>query len=357
MSKTSRTEPDLSVVIPAFNAGPWLPSTLAALSVATRNAGLAVEVVVVDDGSTDDTAVLLQSEKDAFPGELEVLSQTNSGRFAARLAGLKYARASRVLLLDARVLIDPNALAYAFAHTTPHGPRAWNAHIVTDESAPLVGRFWDVPTSIFWGSYLRHPRPYDLTAGNFDSAPKGTTMFLADRNMLLEAFDHADVDPSTKLVSDDTAVLRTLVRRVSIRLDPGFSATYRPRTTPRAFMSHSFDRGTLFVDSYGGTTPVRSAAILCAVVAPFTLVAGVVSALLSGRWGAALGAVGAAVSIALAPLVPAARNRTPRRSLLAYIVALPLFVAPFWAGLLRGVLVHRRVFRGRATRGQEKETQ
>lgn len=346
-------EPQLSIVIPAFNSARWLPSTLAALADAVKNLGRPVEAFVIDDGSTDETADVVRREAQGFPGEMAVVSQANAGRFAARLAGVTLARAPRVLLLDSRVLIHPNALAFAFAHTTAAGPHAWNAHIVTDADAPLIGRFWDVPTYIFWGSYLRAPRSFDLTADNFDSAPKGTTMFLADRSVLLSSFAAVNVGEGVKLVSDDTAVLRAMTEQVSIRLDPRFSAVYRPRTTVRSFIAHSFDRGTLFVDSYGGTTVLRSAAILGIVAAPIVILAAVAASVVTGRWERALFILGSVTVATLAPLVPAALNNCPRRSLLSFAAALPVFIGPFWAGLARGVFVHRRVFRGRAPRQEE----
>lgn len=340
----------LSVVIPSFNSAPWLPSTLGALAAAVRRAQIAVEVIVVDDGSTDDTAAVLRDEAAGFPGQLVVATQPNSGRFIARWAGLQQARADTVMLLDSRVIVAPEALAhYVQASREEPTKRAWNGYVITDPSAPLVGLFWEVPTRVFWGRFLRRPQPFDLTRETFDAAPKGTGMFIADRRVLEEAFRAGWPEGDARLVSDDTKILRHIADTRTIRLDPGIAATYRPRTTLEGFISHSFDRGTLFVDSYAGTSLLRSSVLLLLAALPVLTIAAVILLSVTGHAGMALALVVALIIAALIPVIVAAVNRCPRRGLLAYIVCLPVFVVPFWLGLVRGILIHRGAFlRGRS---------
>lgn len=351
----SGRELQLSVVIPSYNSARWLPSTLEALAAAVRAAGLGVEVVIIDDGSVDDTAAVVAELGRGFPGEVTLVTQENRGRFLARWEGLDRARAEYVLLLDSRVLLDEGALSHVFARMgdrSAPAPAAWNAHVRTDASVPLVGLFWDVPTHIFWGDYLRAPRPFDLTPETFDRAPKGTGVFLARRETLRAAFLQAWPTGDAKLVSDDTKVLRWIAGQGGIRLDPGFSAVYRPRTTLRGFIRHTFDRGTLFVDSYAGTSLLRSAVILAGVAAPVIVIAVAIALLATGSWLAAVILVGAVIVACLLPVVPAAMNRCPPRSILAYVCCLPAFLLPFWGGLVRGAVLHRRAFSARERAGR-----
>jgi glycosyltransferase involved in cell wall biosynthesis len=95
--------PRASVVIPAYNAGAFLrPAVLSALN-APLDGGL--EVVVVDDGSTDDCVAAL--------GGLDVLviRQKNAGEAAARNAGVRAATGRFVTFLDADDLLDGAGLA------------------------------------------------------------------------------------------------------------------------------------------------------------------------------------------------------------------------------------------------------
>lgn len=344
----------LSVVIPSYNSAPWLPSTLDALAASVRAAGIRTEVLIIDDGSSDETATVVADLIPRFPGDVTLVRQANRGRFLARWEGLQRAQADLVLLLDSRVLLDEGALSHVFASmAAAPAPAAWNAHVRTDAAVPLVGLFWDVPTHIFWGEYLRAPRPYDLTPETFDRAPKGTGVFLAPRETLRAAFRQAWPSGDAKLVSDDTKVLRWIAAAGGIRLDPGFSAVYRPRTTLRGFIRHTLDRGTLFVDSYAGTSLLRTAVILAGIAAPVILIAVVITLLASGLWAAALTVLGAVVLLALLPVIPAAMNRCPPRSILAYVCCLPAFVLPFWSGLVRGAVIHRHAFFARGRGGRQ----
>lgn len=91
---SSRTEPAVSVVIPAFNAG-WCirPAVDSVLAQTFTD----FELIVVDDGSTDDTAQILCSYGDA----LRVVSQPNGGMSCARNAGIRLARGRYIAFLDA----------------------------------------------------------------------------------------------------------------------------------------------------------------------------------------------------------------------------------------------------------------
>ena len=348
-SGDDRRDAELTVVIPSYNSATWLPSTIDALAESVRVAGVAVEVLVIDDGSEDDTVAIVGSLAGAFPGDLRVVRQENQGRFLARWAGIQQARAEHVLLLDSRVLLGPRSLGHVMSGVAAEPQIAgWNAHVDIDPDAPLVGHFWEVPTHVFWGDYLRAPRPFDLTGANFDSAPKGTTAFLARKDVLTAAFEQAWPDGNAKLMSDDTKILRWLADFGGIRLDPGFSVIYRPRTTVKGFVKHSLDRGTMFVDSYAGTSLLRSAAILIASIAPVVVLGTIVALAATGAWPGALLVLGAVLLLLLVPLVPAAINRCPGRGLAAYCVVLPVFTVPFWFGLVRGVFVHRRAFARRA---------
>lgn len=86
--------PQVSVVIPVFNAGRHIEPCLA--SAFDQGADLAMEVIVVDDGSTDETVAKLRE----FP-QLICLQQSNAGPAAARNAGVRRARGEFVAFLDA----------------------------------------------------------------------------------------------------------------------------------------------------------------------------------------------------------------------------------------------------------------
>lgn len=95
------TLPLVSVVIPCYNQGSYVRSAIRS-AVATR---AAVEVIVVDDGSTDDTAAVAS----ALPG-VRLVRQTNGGLASARNRGLQAATGEFIVFLDADDLLLPHAI-------------------------------------------------------------------------------------------------------------------------------------------------------------------------------------------------------------------------------------------------------
>jgi len=93
--------PDLSIIIPSFNEEQRLPGSLEKITAYIRERRRNTEVIVVDDGSTDKTAEVVESYKGKIPN-LRVLSNgTNRGKgFSVRHGSLE-AGGSIILFTDA----------------------------------------------------------------------------------------------------------------------------------------------------------------------------------------------------------------------------------------------------------------
>jgi dolichyl-phosphate beta-glucosyltransferase len=100
----SDPRPELSIVIPAYNEEKRLPRALVRISqyfAEQRNASGAVEILVVDDGSTDATAAVAQDWSHRIPG-LRVLSNgRNRGKGYSVRHGMLEARGRIALFTDA----------------------------------------------------------------------------------------------------------------------------------------------------------------------------------------------------------------------------------------------------------------
>lgn len=127
--------PQLTVVIPTFNRARYLARMLEALEHQTAASGT-FDVVVVDDGSTDDTAQVL-GRPYALP--LLAISQTNQGPAAARNAGIRRATGDIVLFIDDDVVPAPDLIAVHLAMQADE-PRV----VIGRMTAPEHGRpsFW-----------------------------------------------------------------------------------------------------------------------------------------------------------------------------------------------------------------------
>ncbi len=94
----------VSVIIPAFNAGKYLSEALESVFAQTHPP---LEILVVNDGSTDDTAAVMEQYGD----RIIALHQENAGIGAARNAALGRARGEFIACLDADDAFSPTKLA------------------------------------------------------------------------------------------------------------------------------------------------------------------------------------------------------------------------------------------------------
>lgn len=97
-------EPTVGVVIPAWNAERWLGEALESV-LAQEHPPL--DVVVVDDGSSDSSAAIAES----YGPPVRVLRQENAGIGAARNSGVGLVQGELVTFLDADDLLTPTSLA------------------------------------------------------------------------------------------------------------------------------------------------------------------------------------------------------------------------------------------------------
>jgi glycosyltransferase involved in cell wall biosynthesis len=109
---TAATAPLVSVVIPSYNHAHFLDEAIASVLAQEYPR---VDVVVVNDGSTDDTAAVVAR----FP-EVRYVEQTNRGLAAARNAGFAVCRGELVVFLDADDRLLPGALETGMRKLTAH---------------------------------------------------------------------------------------------------------------------------------------------------------------------------------------------------------------------------------------------
>lgn len=118
----SPTLPSVSVIVPSYNESAGIEATLSSLLALDYPKEL-LEIIVVDDGSTDDTLAKVR----AFEPQVLVLSKENGGKHTAMNLGLRYARSEFVGCLDADSVVRPDALrrivtAFTSAHVAAATP-------------------------------------------------------------------------------------------------------------------------------------------------------------------------------------------------------------------------------------------
>ncbi|MET9875549.1 bifunctional polysaccharide deacetylase/glycosyltransferase family 2 protein [Actinacidiphila glaucinigra] len=98
----SVTEP-VSVIVPAYNEKECIANTVGSLAASTHP----VEIIVVDDGSTDGTAGIVEAM--GLP-RVRVVRQENAGKPAALNRGLEHARHALVVMMDGDTVFEPGTV-------------------------------------------------------------------------------------------------------------------------------------------------------------------------------------------------------------------------------------------------------
>lgn len=109
--------PLVSIIVPAYNASPWIEATLAC---ALAQSHPACEILVIDDGSADDTVSRVGMIAAQHPERIRIETQLNAGASAARNHALRLARGDFIQFLDADDLLSPRKIELQLALLATH---------------------------------------------------------------------------------------------------------------------------------------------------------------------------------------------------------------------------------------------
>lgn len=105
----------ISVIMPCYDSAPYLAEAIGSVMNQTY---AEVELIVVDDGSRDESVAIVRQCIRDYPGRIMLLEQANSGPYPARNFGLSRARGEFVAFLDADDWWSPDCLAKLHAALT-----------------------------------------------------------------------------------------------------------------------------------------------------------------------------------------------------------------------------------------------
>ncbi|MDA0311908.1 MAG: glycosyltransferase [Gemmatimonadetes bacterium] len=101
---------DFAVIVPAFNEALVIPDLVRELREGFERSGLAGEVILVDDGSTDDTAAIAERESEGWDNFRVVRHKTNLGKTEAMLTGADATDKTYIVLFDADLQHTPDEI-------------------------------------------------------------------------------------------------------------------------------------------------------------------------------------------------------------------------------------------------------
>lgn len=185
--------PLVSVVMPAYNAAPYLPETIESVLAQTFND---FELLIIDDGSTDNTAEIAHqySQQDS---RVKLLSQENQGVSVARNLGIQMSLGEFVAFLDSDDQWLPDKLAVHIEHLTLQ-PELGISFAKIEFMSPEGN-----PMKQFSNSSLTNLTPIDFYYENLIITPSNVVI----RRAVFEQI--GNFDPNLKGTEDAELFLRT----------------------------------------------------------------------------------------------------------------------------------------------------
>ena len=142
-----------SLVIPCYNEAPNLPLLLERCKALASTPG--IEVILVDNGSTDSSAEILTNLLPHYPGCRSIRVDTNQGYGYGILAGLKVAHGDTLGWTHADMQTDPQDALHAFELFKTYGPDTLIKGL--RNGRPFVDVFFTLGMSIFESLLLSQP--------------------------------------------------------------------------------------------------------------------------------------------------------------------------------------------------------
>lgn len=191
------SRPLISFVTTVYNKAAFLPQTLAGLAAQTGD--FEAEYIVVDDGSTDASAALIEAQTAAWP-KVTLIRQENQGAAAATNRGIQAATGEYVKLLDGDDVLHEHATARLLDALTMH-PAAVAAFAKGKEQ-PNTALNAFAPLTAGAPVLLNEPLPLVIKRNLFNPSQ------VLVRQAALSACGGCDADPRIRFGQDYTLNLR-----------------------------------------------------------------------------------------------------------------------------------------------------
>lgn len=128
---------DISVIVPAYNVEKYISSCLDSLLNQTKKE---IEIIAIDDGSTDNTLNILNEYKRNNPSKIHVISQNNQGLSITRNNGIKLSTGKYISFVDGDDEIDTNLFKNLWdkLEEFPYDVVAFNVEIIYPNKKIIV---------------------------------------------------------------------------------------------------------------------------------------------------------------------------------------------------------------------------
>lgn len=209
---------DFSVVTAVYSAKPFLPDTVKSL-VGQDFPFSRVQLILVDDGSTDGSGDLCDAFQKQYPDSVTVVHKPNGGVSSARNAGLERVQGKYVSFLDSDDMLSENALSKVFAF--------FEAHPETDVvSLPMLFFDGEKGPHLLNRKYAKGSRVIDL-----DAEPNNPQLAVTSAFVRAEALAGKRFDTSLHYAEDAKLLQSVLIEKRTLGVVADAVHHYRRRSS------------------------------------------------------------------------------------------------------------------------------
>lgn len=316
---------DFSIIIPTYNEKDYLVNLLK--SVENINyPEQCYEVIVVNDGSSDDTTEIIS---ETFPNVNLINFETNQGRYQARKKGAETAKSENILFVDTRALVDQEILNTI----NQTNRKAIKGQVACgNPSNPFHVFFESIRYKIYPVFYRQRGEPFLITPQNFGKVPKGTGVFYVTRDILFEAYHELSNVKMGRIASDDVKLISKICEITPVVYHPDVKITHFIRGSFLDNFLHLIYRGSTFVFHY--LDPSKRLFWLVLILPAFFLILfGMGMILANLPWFIPI------FLILLLDLIMAVYLGSTLREILTISFMLPISAFAFYLGVFRGIFM------------------
>jgi cellulose synthase/poly-beta-1,6-N-acetylglucosamine synthase-like glycosyltransferase len=232
------TVPDISVYIPAYNVANFLPRSIESVLAQTI---APVEILVIDDGSRDDSAAIAGR----YPGVTVIRHERNSGLAAARNTAFRVARTEFVASLDADCVAEKTWLEALVPHLGDPEVAGAGGYLVEGVQDSLADRWRRTHMPQEWGTTLLQNPKFLFGCNN-----------IFRRAAVLDAGGY---DESMRTNGEDCDLSRRLLaKKWKLIYDPTAQATHLRHDTVKSILDTYWRWWKFGVNAYASRISLRS---------------------------------------------------------------------------------------------------
>lgn len=200
----------VSIIVPVYNVGPYLRNSIGSL---LELKDCEFEIILVDDGSQDDSAEICREFQRANPGRVRFIQADHGGVSAARNIGLDAAEGDWIYFSDSDDYVENDLVSHLLTRAVEHDAGMSCGAIICEGTDEIRTNFRLSEETEVWDREKvlnRALRPFFRLHGDDSGAARGYLLAVLLKRSLIESH-HIRFTPGQRVMEDESFLLRCLL--------------------------------------------------------------------------------------------------------------------------------------------------